>query len=507
MPANLDRINQEAIRAAERGLLQTALTRFQQALDSTTNALERALAAYQLGAFHWGETGEGSAAREFFQQTIREWRQGLSMWAGGRPPPKTTVVANAAENLMLMSLSFDEFDQWSEVLRSEAPDEPILSELAPVFQQKREEGVPWGEVILHYAFAYVRSPGLGGGSHPSSGACIFRLLIENRKALRLSRQNWRIAILGYVEAMCSVLGRAEDLMRKAAGGYQPAELAFAHPFMVKCVEEYCAENPADKELAMAHDMVKKMMKRASAPPAAAAPSQAGPAIDPRAKPTPGHFATALVAMLLGLWPFVAHAALGWRIAGSVLITMGILSFLGLLALARQFGGGMPAGWQRNDVVAEGIASAGIRGLTLQLEGYKVGPMAYLYLDFVPGNPASQDGQERAVHMALRSIVALTLPVVVGGMAGYRLVNPGIQYTIGFGRGVAVPFYELHGPSGVLQTLQVGSEFEDGRYRICIHPSGGPVDAMFLAAMNNAGAELQRDLGEAFMSIRSRVITL
>ncbi len=497
--------------AQQRGLLKTAVAQIERALTLATTNHERAFASYNLGALHWGETGDGVAARSLFAQTVTAWEAAV---AGGeaRPNPEFSLLANAAENLMLLSLSFDEYDRWTEKLRHEAPQEAILHEHVPHVQEARDRGESWAEVMLACGMAYIRPGDAGGGPHPASGACIFHLLVQHRKALRASSQIWQGAVLGQAAAMSDVLSRVDALIFRTTGRRQPEEFAFASEPLMKNLAEYCAENPHDEPVVKTKQGFEQSIRaseaQAAAQPATRAPQPTGAR---SSSPQAGamHWASVAALIVFGLLALVSPQAPFPKSASIAAIALGVIALLVMLVRRRPGSSAGTPMWQRNAVVEKEIGTRGLKGLAFQLTSYEVVPGDYLYLNFQAASPVPEDKQRHA-KMALRCIVALTLPHVVKGMPGHRLADGGTAYTIGFGDGVRVPFYELRGPVGAVSTLQVGSEVDGDTYQVTIHPSMMAVMAVSggMMAGGGPGAEIQAQLGRAFVGYCGKqVLTL
>lgn len=288
------------------------------------------MASYQLGAFYWGEVGDGPSARSCFEETVAHWKRAAAE-AGGKVNLPFPLLANAAENLMLLSLSYEEFDRWADKLRREAPQEPILHELVPEFQKLRDAGEPWSSVILGYALNYINPGSVAGAGAPSSGACLFQLLIENRRQLRLPLQNWRAAVLGYMSAMSFVLGRADNLSLKHTGRHQPGELTFVTTKYTKHLVEYCSENSYDQELGRLlrkiEDDLQKQAQRAGSSAANPLKATQPSALAAREPTKAEQFVFIAFSLGVGVWPFLAGAGTGWKILGAVALVLGAFVLL------------------------------------------------------------------------------------------------------------------------------------------------------------------------------------
>lgn len=96
---------------AEQGRLRSSLETARYAYEEARSGPIRSLAAYNLGALYWGEIGDGVRARPLFEETIRLCQR-------TEAARDKRLAANAAENLMHLSLSFEECEIWAEYLLS-----------------------------------------------------------------------------------------------------------------------------------------------------------------------------------------------------------------------------------------------------------------------------------------------------------------------------------------------------------------------------------------------------
>jgi hypothetical protein len=263
-PQELDRLNNNGIKAMGCGNLETACQLFERCLQEPAGDPFFAIGpAYALATFHWGEYGNGVVAKARFEFVIETGKSALAVCAMARKLGKANKLdvnldfaekfipqqmGNAAENLMLLSTSYEEFDKWAEELRRIAPKEPILTELVPSVNAAREQGTPWAEQMFQRACSYINIGHFGSAIHPASGACILHLMLTNRRQLRMRQEVWQRAIMAYNATIYEIGYKAEKLIR-ASKGNEAQELSGIQQFLVPLTKEYCDAYPQDEQIA------------------------------------------------------------------------------------------------------------------------------------------------------------------------------------------------------------------------------------------------------------------
>ncbi|MFI5453969.1 MAG: hypothetical protein ACHRXM_00805 [Isosphaerales bacterium] len=258
----------------DRKRLQSALQVLQQAQKQARRPSELVLSAYQLGALHWSELGNGVEARRLFQATVEEANRValearpapvLELEANASENLMLLALANACENLMLLALSYDDYESWAERLRALQPDNDILRGQVPWVRDKRERGHPWSDVMLSVASSYytrgdpARDPGRYG-----SAKSVYHLALVNRKALRLPRADWKRAAGEYsILAMRIAADCARTLERNAGpSGPDTREFTFVMEEAIPLVAEYVTEYPQDGEVKEGLDRLSKLFREA-----------------------------------------------------------------------------------------------------------------------------------------------------------------------------------------------------------------------------------------------------
>lgn len=163
-------------------------------LGGITDPAALGFARYNLGCLYRGAIGDGVTARSSFI-AVNEIFAGL----GTLPDHIKQFWPNACENLMLLSLSYDEYDKWAGEVRRLAPSADILRGQVPQIVAMRERGLPWHEAMEEIARGYY-SLSNPQRDHQMYGdaASLYHLILTHRKELRVDRQGWTRAIDEYV---------------------------------------------------------------------------------------------------------------------------------------------------------------------------------------------------------------------------------------------------------------------------------------------------------------------
>lgn len=173
------RWSKSASKALGEGRVASALQAYETAL--TVMPDDTAALHYNLGCIFDRSVGDGLAARKHYAAALAA--PGIS----GRE----AISACCYENMMLLSLCYDEYEQWARQLQRIRPDEPILSGQWPSVRRSAEEGHPWWEVMDGFTSAYYnfhdpsRDQGLYG-----KAASVHSLIIDHRDEMQLDLNNY-----------------------------------------------------------------------------------------------------------------------------------------------------------------------------------------------------------------------------------------------------------------------------------------------------------------------------
>ena len=225
---------------------------FESLLPHLDAPAERGIISYNLGALTRSSLGDGLQARNFFQQAVPALKAD-----SGNTPEAREMQANAFENLMLLSLSYEEYESWAVQLRAIRLDEPILLDQYPTVEGFKQRGLPWSDVLGMIACSYYsRDPGRVDPGLYGEAAATYHLILANRRALRLKREEWAQAIVEYT-ALCIRLGN--DTLNSASRYYP---LLNPRPYLPigaaakAFIKEYLLSNPTDRAILKMQDSMR-----------------------------------------------------------------------------------------------------------------------------------------------------------------------------------------------------------------------------------------------------------
>lgn len=195
MTPTYEQLWQAGEKLADAKRMQSAKVKFDAILSLDMAPDDRALALYNTGAFYLEHLGDGIQARHFYEATVNHYEENPQLKSdfGVRK-----FLGWAYENLMILSLSYQEYDDWAEKLRAVSPEEGILQGQVPVIHEKQEAGMPWSDMMrMISGSCYNRNDPANDPGKYGFGAGVLQLLLENRKRLRLSREDWSTALYEY----------------------------------------------------------------------------------------------------------------------------------------------------------------------------------------------------------------------------------------------------------------------------------------------------------------------
>ncbi|MDD2737078.1 MAG: hypothetical protein PHF56_24350 [Desulfuromonadaceae bacterium] len=239
-----------AVDLSDKNRFRSALAVLQEANDASTHPIQSLICTYNLGAIQWSQVGNGQAARELFLEAIR-------IAKSGQVPVNndvvSTILGNSCENLMLLSLSYEEYEDWSRQLRELQPTNDILRGQVPKFLNARDEGLPWSDMLQHVAMSYYNrnDPKTDIGRY-GCGAATWHLLLANRneqnklRNWRILREDWQIAVYEFGALTMRIASDAMLVMEKSSQGGDLTECMFIVEPAVTFVDEYLAVDPNDE---------------------------------------------------------------------------------------------------------------------------------------------------------------------------------------------------------------------------------------------------------------------
>lgn len=256
MSFGIIKLFEDAESFADRRRLLPAVQALEEARRLTQIPLRRTWASYNLGAIHWHLLGNGLAARSEFLACIAEF----DAHGYGQHPKLRFMHANALENAMLCSLSFDEFENLAAQLHALTPGVPILTGLVPEVREARERGDSWSELLFSLAANYYNrnDPKQDVGRYGEAKST-YHLILAHRRELRVSREDWRMALLEY----CALSMRMAGDCMMARGGdsdsHSPEEFLPILTEAIPLADEYLTLNSGDDDLKKVCGDMKQMV--------------------------------------------------------------------------------------------------------------------------------------------------------------------------------------------------------------------------------------------------------
>ncbi len=242
MSTDIEKFFEDGENLADQSRFLPAVETFKEAQRLTKIPWRRAWATYNLATIYWHHLGNGLEARHEFLAAIGDFEQ----FGHGDTPIFKTVHANALENAMLCALSYDEFEELAGKLNAISPGIPILTGLVPDVNNHRDRGKPWSDSLFGLAGSYYNrsDPKLDAGRYGEAKST-YHLMLANRKQLRLSEENWRIAIYEF----CALSMRMTSDCLKVRGGdddqNSPEEYLPILTEAIPLVDEYLSLNSGD----------------------------------------------------------------------------------------------------------------------------------------------------------------------------------------------------------------------------------------------------------------------
>ena len=245
MSFGIGKLFEDAESFADQRRLLPAVQSLEEARRLTQIPDRRAWASYNLGVIFWHHLGNGLAARREFLAAITDF----DMHGYGQRPNLKIVHANALENAMLCSLSFDEFENLAEELHVLTPRVPILIGLVPEVRNWRERGDSWSDRLFVLAGTYYnRNDARQDVGRYGEARSTYHLILTHRRELRVSREDWRMALF----ELCALSMRMASDCVKTRGGdddlNSPEEFLPILTEAIPLADEYLRLNSGDDDL-------------------------------------------------------------------------------------------------------------------------------------------------------------------------------------------------------------------------------------------------------------------
>lgn len=489
--------------------IYSAELKLRKILEESVSPIQKVIFGYELGVVHWKCAGDGSLARGCFEAVVDNASH-VKDW----PTEIDRLDAYAMENLMQLSLSYEEYFSWADRLRAIAPGEEVLLQQMPAIRSMQEQGIPWrscmsGRVMTYVSHDPSRDPGIYG-----SAACILSLILGNRRLLRVSVGEWREVLKTYIGVGIRSVVKARECMRP----FDPSEMTGVIQRGEKYVNEYCSENPGDEGVEVALQHLRNVVFDVEED------------CDTSEIPFSRHSFNLQSAGALTLpsfwgWLIVVGAVLGVFAvplskgesiqSGSMVAGTLLMVLCGIPAVRSLLGG---PSWQGNRDLLDVIRPAMGFGAEFQLTRVLYGsPSTSLTLEFSLKGGRRTKGLEEWARLALPYIVLKTVPSAFARVKGGRCTPTGVHPMSVIGEtgawivNMPTMLCSLNGNSGVVLGFQLS-----GGVEVCSPRSGWKGDVLivkFVPLSHEVPLDIRRQgresliaLGYAFESWKSKTIS-
>lgn len=479
---NFHQLTKAAETALDEGRVRTARTLYEEGLSRFPE--HTLFFGYDLGALLQMQVGDGTGARAAYERGLAGRAQSVGLL---RAAGLDELEANISENSMLLSLSFEEYELWASRLEKLRPENPILIHQRPWVRDLRERGHAWWAAMLALAKSgYDADPAKDPGRYAASAA-ILQLLLVNRRQLRVPRDEHRFAVISYAALSGQAWSKCGVAMVEAGRAEDPREFAVVLEQAVPIVEEFVAANPADTDAQAALGAMRQAL--------AAVTGQ-------RAKISWGQVAVCTLALATAGYFLRDRLGSAWPWGALVGALIGSLLFERILSRWRGRTQGPAPNWQTSAALAEACRTVGIHGLRFEMEYALIGPDHSLAIRFKALDVVPEEKREDA-YLALRCVVALSLPVIAASAPAVELIDHGRDYDIGVGPGVRVPSPGVRRGEAMVGPLTTVGQIEGNAWWVGLEPASADLEAF----VSGAQKRVLKPLVAAFDRLRGQTIVL
>ena len=476
----------EAGKMLEQRRIMTARALYQTALKE--HPASAAVVAYNRGALEFWFAGDGRSAREWFVRSLDEASAGCPGVSGDSADE---LHANTLENLMLLALSYEEYEQFAEQLRALQPGNEILRDHLPKIRKMRDAGEPWSTAMQWMAFTHLRHAGKRDPARYGAAAATAQLMLANRGQLRLSRDRHREVVLLLAGSRMHCVSYADLIMRRTTQRSEPREFISLAEEAIPYVQEYLNANPDDTEVA---DTLSKLQQTVE--------DGLHGVVSP-AQPGGGSRAVPYIIALIGC---VIGALLAVRIPGFASPWNGILGAAAGVVLGGVVGrrvagpsssrrkGRREGPWQTTRALRKSIRKSGVAGLEFELTDIAVRQGALL-LTFEP-KQAVDESQRSDVSLALRAVVWQTIPTMAPLCHRLEIGTSRQKARVDLGAGVPVQYIGLRSGWTESPALECDSWADDGQFRVSLAPIS-PAVMSLQSVSGSRGMKAEGELNDLF----------
>lgn len=239
----------------DQSMVASARSSLEKLRSKCSDVFSKIMCAYNLGALYWTHIGDGDKAKQYYKE-VTGYYENKEM-SKEYYEHQVKMTANCYENLMLLSLSHDEFSEFTEKLRKIQPNNHILKELVPEISRLIDDGFSWAEImeILTQNYYNRSNPALDNGRY-GNAASSFQMIISRRKEFRISQEAInRIAIeFGYCRYQ--LVKRIISIHEKAFKGLKLNEFMFIFDDAISLIESCFTNTKAEPDTQRVIDSLK-----------------------------------------------------------------------------------------------------------------------------------------------------------------------------------------------------------------------------------------------------------
>jgi tetratricopeptide (TPR) repeat protein len=247
----------EGAALTEQSRLKSAKAHFLQALESCSSPNDRGLILYNIGVLNWAKIGDGAESRQCFIEAVKEF--GRAQVSGEK---ERQMTAFACDNLMYLSLSYDEYEQWADQTGRINPSNPILTGHAPQIRKLRDRGIPWPTTMRSMAEPLFNAaqPHQDLGKY-GEAACIYHLMVINHQALRVSQDDWRYAVSWLTRLRIRLVTTAGRKLLGSGANVPVHEYGWIASDVQHWLEEYLNADPHDESMLTLQGQLREFLNR------------------------------------------------------------------------------------------------------------------------------------------------------------------------------------------------------------------------------------------------------
>jgi hypothetical protein len=268
MTIGLSKMTEDAEKLLDQGRILPGLELLKQARSMTKIPFRRLFLTFNIGVVYWDKLGDGISARS-------EFLAAANSQGSDRDEETARVLrANALENLMLLASSYDEFDEFTAMLRILAPQMPIVSGLPPHIHDMRDHGSPWSSELFNLAMMnYDRNDPSRDRGRYGVAKSTYHILLAARKQQRLSREDWRMAVFEYCALAMRMANDCQNLRGGDADANSPEEFLPMLTDSIPYMDEYLAVFAGDDAMQQVRDNMQSILENTRARWAAISPDR------------------------------------------------------------------------------------------------------------------------------------------------------------------------------------------------------------------------------------------